>query len=286
MPPNNTAVEIAPIYDADFKEYDDEKTIERYRRKTAGEGIDYLLSASYGPIWLRAARDALRDTKAQSLRIVEFGCGAGMAVHYVVEALRKEGVEVELAVGADFVPAMVAAAQQEVEEFGDEWTKQRMRFVVATNEELAGQLAGGLGQSAASLEGSFHLALGVNTFRYPIRHGNGADAARQLESLVMPGGRVVVIDMNDRFPYGIKPKRNPPGTRLPYRFGTAELPSLEGYAAPLRDVGFEIVRKEHFSWIPHSANGLRFRAARAAAPLLDKLVGSRAMRSLVVARRR
>jgi len=99
-----------PAYDADFKEYDDAATIQRYRRATAGDGIRYLLSASYGPLFLEAARDAIRETGAKALRIVEFGCGAGMAIHYLVEALRREGVDVELAVGADFVPAMIGAA--------------------------------------------------------------------------------------------------------------------------------------------------------------------------------
>jgi len=274
-----------PAYDADFKEYDDAGTIQRYRRATAGDGIRYLLSASYGPLFLEAARDAIRETGAKALRIVEFGCGAGMAIHYLVEALRREGVDVELAVGADFVPAMIGAAQQELRELGDDWTKQRLRYVIATNEELAAQIAEGLGEPEESIAGSFHLAIGVNTFRYPIRHGTVGSAVQQLESLLQPGGRVVIIDMNDRFPYQLKPRRNTDGERTRWRFGTAPLPTLDGYAAPLENGGFEVVRKEHFSWMPHSASGIRFRAARAASPILDKVVADRAMRSLVVARR-
>lgn len=97
-----------------------------------------------------------------------------------------------------------------------------------------------------SVAGSFHLALGVNTFRYPIRHGTVASAVQQLESLLQPGGRVVVIDMNDRFPYQLKPRRNTDAQRTRWRFGTAPLPTLDGYAAPLENGGFEVVRKEHF----------------------------------------
>lgn len=277
---------LPAAYQSDFDEYDAHETILRYRRATAGEGINYLLTDLYGPLLLQAARDALQDTGAKSLRVVEFGCGAGMAIHYLIEVLRQEGIEVELAVGADFVPAMIEAANHELQEFADEWTKQRLRFVVATNEELAEQLPAGLGAPADALAGSFHMALGVNTFRYPVRHGTGATAVAQLERMLQPGGRVVVIDMNDRFPYGLKPKRDERGGRIPYRFGTAELPTLDSYAAPFGDANFEVLRKGHFSWMPHSARGARFRLMRVAAPLLDRVVPDRAMRSLVIARRR
>ena len=278
-------VGIPPAYAADFDEYDADETILRYRRATAGEGINHLLKESYGPLLLEATRDVPRATNGEAVRIVEFGCGAGMAIQHLLELLRREHVDVELAVGADFVPAMIDAANRELDEFGDEWMKQRLRFVVATNEDLAEQIAAGLQESTDGLAGSFHLALGVNTFRYPVRHGTARRAAAQLELLLRPGGRVVVIDMNDRFPYGLKPKRNENGGRFPYSFGTAELPTLDGYAAPFRDGDFDVLRKEHFSWIPHSARGIRFRLMRAAAPVLNRVVPDRAMRSLVIARR-
>jgi SAM-dependent methyltransferase len=271
-------------YDADFDEYNAEETISRYRRDTAGDGVSYLLRNSYGPIFVQAAHDVIRETGAKSLRIIEFGCGAGMALQYVVEALQLEGIEVELAVGTDFVPRMVEAATDELERFGSDAARASVRFVVATNEELASQIADGLGEPLESISGSFHLALGVNTFRYPVRHGNGAQAVEQLERLLTPGGRVVMIDMNDRFPYGAKPKRGE--GRVPVRFGAAELPTLDGYAAPFAAGAFEVLEKRHFSWIPHSARGLRFRVARAATPILDRIAPDRAMRSLVVAKRR
>ncbi len=210
-----------------------------------------------------------------------------MALHYFVEALGEAAIEVDLAVGTDFVPAMVAAAAGDLDTFGSEWAKERMRFLVASNETLAEQIAAGLKVPVETLAGSFHVAIGVNTFRYAVRHGTSAAAVDQLNLLLARGGRAVVIDMNDRFPYGLKPKRREPGERgLPLRFGNAPLPSLSEYAQPFRDAGFEVLRDEHFCWIPHSARGARYRLARAASPLLDRLVPDRAMRSLVVAAKR
>jgi SAM-dependent methyltransferase len=274
--------------DGDFAEYDAAETVARYRRSTAGEGINYLLPRVYGPIFISAARAAAAETGAKRLRIVEFGCGAAMALHFLTEALLAEGTDVELAVGADFVPRMVEGASLDVAEYGSETARERMRFAVASNEELAAGLAEAFDTSVDALAGTFHLAIGVNTFRYPIRHGTAAAAVEQLHRLLAPGGRVVVIDMNDRFPYGVKPKRRLPGQtgRLPFRLGNAPLPSLEGYARPLAEGGFEVLERRKCCWIPHSACGVRFRLAKATEPVLDRLVPDRAMRSIVVARRR
>lgn len=271
----------------DYREYDNLETIERYRRASAGEGIDYLLRTTYGPLFMASAQAALRDTGSDRLRVLEFGCGAGMALHHLVEMLGEAAIEVDLAVGTDFVPAMVAAAEGDRDAFGSEWAKERMRYVVAPNETLARDIAEGLSVPAETLARSFHIAIGVNAFRFAVRHDTSAAVVGQLNLLLARGGRTVIIDMNDRFPYGLKPTRKEPGERgLPLRLGNAPLPSLSEYARPFRDAGFEVLREEHFCWIPHSARGARYRLARAASPLLDRLVPERAMRSLVVAAKR
>lgn len=267
-----------------YRHYDRPETVRRYRRRTAGDGINYLLPNVYGPIFLDQVRAALLDTGAERLRILEFGCGAGMALHHLAERLGKHGIEVELAVGADFVPAMIAAAQQDLEEFGTTWAKKRVRYVVASNEALSAGIAEALGETVYALDGTFQLAIGLNTFRYAIRQEKAEEVVGQLRRLLAPGGRVVIIDMNDGFPYGLRPTRRAPDERgFPIHFGAAWLPTLERYGEPFARDGFEVLRAERLCWIPHSSRGLRFRLARVAAPVLDRLVPDHAMRSLVVA---
>jgi SAM-dependent methyltransferase len=273
-----------PGYEDDFRAYDTEDAVSRYRPASAGEGISYLLPTLYGSAFKDAARDARRETGAPALRLLEFGCGAGMASQYLVEALRHEGIDVDIAIGADFVPRMVEAATQELERSASHWARNRLRYLVARNEQLGPDLANCLGQRLEAIAGTFHLAVGVNTFRYSVRHDGARELVEQLELLLAPGGRVVAIDMNDRFPYGLKPRRG--SAALPIRFGMpGRLPTLDEYARPFSNGAFDVLRKEHFAWIPHSANGLRFQLARAVAPILDRLIPDRAMRSLIVARR-
>lgn len=262
--------------------YSAEAAIRKYRRATAGEGINYLLPHSYGPIFEKAAAAALTDTGSSRLRALEFGCGAGMAIHHLAEDL---GERVELAVGADFVPEMIEAANRDLEEFGSDSAKQRLRYVVAPNESLVADIAAALDTQTADLEGSFQLALGVNTFRYAVRHGTSATVVDQLDRLLAPSGRVVMIDMNDRFPYGVKPRRSTNGWP-PLRFDQPKLPSLDEYAQPFVDGGFEVLERRHFCWIPHSASGARFRVTKALSPALDRVAPDHAMRSLVIARKR
>lgn len=265
--------------------YSAEANIRKYRRASAGEGINYLLPNSYGPIFEKATDAALADTGSSQLRALEFGCGAGMAIHHLAEDMRRRGTEVDVAIGADFVPEMIEAANLDREEFASDWAKERLRYVVASNETLVDEIADGLDQQPADVEGTFQLAIGVNTFRYAVRHGTSATVVEQLERLLAPGGRVVMIDMNDRFPYGVKPRRSTNGWQ-PVRFDQPKLPSLDEYAQPFADAGFEVLERRHFCWIPHSASGARFRITKALSPALDRVVPDHAMRSLVIARKR
>jgi SAM-dependent methyltransferase len=275
-----------PALEADYREYESAETIQHYRRATAGVGINHLLRTTYGPVFLEHARAALDETGAESLTVLEFGCGAGMALHYLTEQLGRQGTPVDVAVGTDFIPGMIAAAKQDLAQYGSAWARERVRFVVAPNEKLVEGLAKELGQSPDSLAGTVHLAIGVNTFRYAIRGGTSGFVVGQLAHLLAAGARVVVIDMNDRFPYGLKPRRaTSSDARLPIAFGARELPTLDEYAQPFLEQRFDVLRREHFCWIPHSASGLRFHAARAVGPLFARIVPDRAMRSLIVARK-
>lgn len=273
---------IPAPYGADFRHYSGDEVVRRYRRASAGQGIDYLLRTIYGPLFLEVARAAMADTEAKRLRILDFGCGAGMAVHFLTEQLGREALDVELAVGADFVPAMISAAEQDVREYATPWARERLRFVVASNENLVSDIARGLDTTTEDLAESFQLAIGVNTFRYAIRHGTAERTVQELTQLLVPGGRVVVIDMNDRFPYWLR-KGRPPRSDRPV---AERLPTLEEYAQPFAAAGYAIERRERCCWVPHSAKRARFWLMRAASGPLQRLVPDRAMRSIVVARRR
>jgi SAM-dependent methyltransferase len=264
--------------------YATEEGVRRYRRRTAGQGINHLLPTTYGPIFVDAVRAALADTGRLEARLLEFGCGAGMAIQYLTQRLDELGVKVDVAVGTDLVPAMIEAATLDRDEFGSEPVKRRLTYAVAANEDLVAGVARALGASDDALAGTFQLAIGVNTFRYAIREGSTHAVVSGLRHLLAPGGRAVVIDMNGRFPYWLKRRRGPGGRRRG-RGGAPHVPNLSEYAKPFAEGGFEVVGQANFCWVPHSATGPRFAIARAAGPLLQRLAPDHAMRSLVVARR-
>ena len=122
--------------------------------------------------------------------------------------------------------------------------------------------------------------MGVNTFRYCHRLGKEQDCAADIYRLLRRGGICVNIDMNDRFPAFRSRFKGP--VQDPVETYT---PSLEEYASPFKTSGFEIIKKENFCWIPHSAGRALTLCCRLLSPLLNLVARSRAMRSLVVARK-
>jgi SAM-dependent methyltransferase len=158
--------------------------------------------------------------------------------------------------------------------------RKKLNFYVARNEKLVEDLAAARGKPAENLIGFFDLIIGVNTFRYCHRLGKENDCAADIYRMLQPGGVCVNIDMNDRFPAfrsHLKGSTEDPAE--------CYLPSLEEYAAPFKAAGFEIVKKGNFCWIPHSAGRALTLACRFASPILNLVVPSRAMRSLVIARK-
>jgi SAM-dependent methyltransferase len=239
-----------------------------YRRATASKGKLHMLRAVYAPLVADAARVALEQTHATAIRALEFGCGAGLGTQALMDELIRTGIDVELIVGADAEPAMIAAAQHDLAECDFGCASQRVAYVVASHERLSTEVPAALGISARKLAESFQLAFGLSTFRHTIQDGTAAQSVRELHRLLSPGGRLVVIDLNNRFPY-----------RMP------RLPTLEDYVRLFADGGFEIEATRHVGWIPHSADGLAFLLARAASQTLHRIAPSRAMRSVVVARK-
>jgi SAM-dependent methyltransferase len=141
-----------------------------------------------------------------------------------------------------------------------------------------------MGKERPELENSFDFIIGVNTIRYCHRAGKQLDCARDVFHLLAPGGVCVVIDMNDRFPAFRSALKNKLRGKSK-REEECYLPSLEEYTAPFRQVGFEVLRTEHFCWIPHSAGRFMTGLLRSLSPALNTVARSRAMRSLVVARK-
>jgi len=267
-----------------FREYTSADAISKYTRNTAGFGINYLLDHDYKSVYLEALDCLPQQVRERGIRMLEFGCGGGMNLLHLVSILSREQVKVSKAVGTDFSPVLIEAAKKEARTYLAEQEQGRVEFGVAKNETLMEDLSSALGKSRPELENSFDFILGVNTIRYCHRGKSELDCARAIFDLLVPGGICVVIDMNDRFPLFRSALKN----RLRNQAEREEecyLPTLEEYARPFAVTRFEVLRKEHFCWIPHSSGALMCRTLSTLSPLLDAVAGSRAMRSLVVSRK-
>lgn len=270
--------------DAFFREYTSDDAILKYTRATAGAGISSLLDGDYKDVYLRALDLLPPAVKRGPIPMLEFGCGAGMNLLHLVSVLSREGLNVANAIGTDFSPVLIEAAKEEAHRYLADQERSRVQFCVAKNETLVEELSSGLGWDRSQLENSFQFVLGVNTIRYCHRAGKQLDCARDIYRLLAPGGVCVVIDMNDRFPAFRSALRK----KLRGKNENDEecyLPSLEEYTAPFQQAGFEVCRSEHFCWIPHSAGRFMTGLLRSLSPVLTTVAGSRAMRSLVVAKK-
>ena len=267
-------------YENFLEEYGSDEAIHKYTTETAGHGIGYLLEKDYAEVYLRVIDSDLRTSPRRPLRLLEFGCGGGMNIIHLVSLLERRGVQVQSAQGTDFSPRLVQAAEQEAKTFLPPDVAKKLNFYVARNERLLDDLAAASGTPVENLVGSFDLIVGVNTFRYCHRLKKEQDCATDIYRLLRPGGVCVNIDMNSRFPaFRSRLKGSDQNPAECY------LPTLEEYASPFQTAGFEIIRKENFCWIPHSAGRALTLFCRLLSPLLNLVARSRAMRSLVVARK-
>jgi SAM-dependent methyltransferase len=268
------------IYEKFVDEYTSEDAVRKYTTGTAGYGITYLLRNDYARIYLNAINSYLPTSASGGLRLLEFGCGGGMNITRLLSLLEQKDVRVESAYGTDFSPRLVQAAEQEAKAFLSPQLKEKLSFHVARNEHLLQDLRSELGRPDEDLIASFDLIVGVNTFRYCHRLGKEGDCAADIYRLLRRGGVCVMIDMNDRFPaFRSKLKGLDKDPVECY------LPSLEEYALPFKTQRFEIIKQENFCWIPHSASRALTLCGRLMSPFLNLVARSRAMRSLVVARK-
>jgi SAM-dependent methyltransferase len=263
-----------------FREYTSHEAIVKYTRATAGFGISYLLDHDYKKVYLEALGHLPKETRQRGIRMLEFGCGGGMNLIHLMAVLNQEGIRVEKATGTDFSPVLIEAAKREAKNhLGDNYSSG-LEFKVARNETLIKDLSAS-GEKTRP-EGTFHFILGVNTIRYCHAAKKELDCARDIFKLLVPGGLCVAIDMNNRYPCFRSDLKN----RLRrQKEEECYVPSLDEYAAPFQKAGFELLRKEHFCWIPHSGGESMCRLFSMLSPLLNTVARSRAMRSLVVARK-
>ncbi len=275
-------MEFDLITDADpfFSEYTSREAILKYTRASAGCGISFLLDHDYKKVYLDSIKHLPNEQRKRGIRILEFGCGGGMNLLQLVSVLNRDGFDMDCAIGTDFSPVLIDAAKEEAERYLLPDQRRRVQFCVARNETLLADLS----QEQSDLENSFQLIVGVNTIRYCHRAGKQRDCAREIFKLLMPGGICVVIDMNNRFPAFRSTLKNKLRV-IKQREENCYLPSLEEYTAPFRQEGFEVLRSEYFCWIAHSAGPLMTGLLRALSPMLNVVARSRAMRSLVVARK-
>jgi SAM-dependent methyltransferase len=263
-------------------QYTSEDEISKYTRATAGSGINYLLDHDYKAVYLEAVGLLPQQTRQDGIRILEFGCGGGMNLLNLISVLSSKGIHIAQAIGTDFSPAMVETATREAKVYLRGQDLRSPQFYVAKNESLISDVSTSARVEKSTLRNSFHFILGVNTVRYCHDAEKEMENARDIFELLAPGGVCVVIDMNNRFPLFRSDLKN----RL--RRNKEEqcyVPSLEEYTAPFLKAGLQVLRSEHFCWIPHSAGPFMAGLLRTLSPILNVVARSRAMRSLVVARK-
>ena len=120
--------------DAFFDEYTSSNAILTYSRGTAGLGISYLLDHDYKDIYLQALALLPTGVVEQGIRVLEFGCGAGMNLLHLLGLLRREGINIVSALGTDFSPVLIETARAEANNCLDAREREKVQFYVAKNE--------------------------------------------------------------------------------------------------------------------------------------------------------
>src|ERR1700687_1571341 len=129
-----------------LEEYSSEDSLRRYSKETAGQGISYLLDHDYGDIYFGVIENQIPKARIQKgIRLWEFGCGAGMNLLFLVGALERRGIRVELAVGTDFSEALIDAAERQAKTYLTPEQNQKVRFCAARHENLIEEVTTGLG---------------------------------------------------------------------------------------------------------------------------------------------
>ena len=268
--------------DAFYTEYTSHEALAKYTRATAGFGINYLLDHDYKAVYDQALRLLPEETRKRGIRVLEFGCGGGMNLIHLMSRQDGKSISVERAFGTDFSPVLIEAARRDAGAYLPEEKRRKVEFHMAKSETLIDDLAAAAGMDRSKLRNSFHFIVGVNTIRYCHHFKTEKECVQQIWELLAPGGVCVVIDMNNRFLFFKSAMKNRLGIT---KEEECYIPPLEEYRAPFANAGFEVIRCEHFCWVPHSSGPFLGRVLAAASPVLDLIAKSRAMRSLIVLRK-
>jgi SAM-dependent methyltransferase len=265
-----------------LEEYSADDAVKKYVSNSAGSGIAYLLKHVYGPLYEQQIDKLVQQNRGSNagFRILEYGCGGGMNLIWIVRRLLDRNIKIDLAVGTDFSAKMVAAAENEASSCLSSTAMDRISFHPVANENLGRELPKELGLRLSELQNSFDFIVGVNTFRYCFRLKSEAESASDIFSLLRPGGISVMIDMNRWFPLfrsNLRPSDTPKEERY--------LPSLSEYATVWRQAGFNIETKKNFCWVPHSANARLLTILSTLSPVLQAFFSPFSMRSLIVAKK-
>src|SRR5438874_9924942 len=137
-----------------FREYTSPEAIAKYTRATAGAGVNSLLEREYKEVYLGALQFLPSEMRCQPLRILEFGCGGGMNLLHLVSVLGRHGFNIQSAVGTDFSPVLIEAANKEAQSYLTPHERRRVQFCVAKNETLLEDMSTRLGQELWKLENS------------------------------------------------------------------------------------------------------------------------------------
>src|ERR1051325_6745791 len=152
--------------DAFLDEYTSRNAISTYSRATAGLGISYLLDHDYRDVYLQAVGLLPAGVVERGIRVLEFGCGAGMNLLHLLRVLSRERINVASAIGTDFSPVLIETARAEAQSYLDQQQRDKIQFCVARNESLISDISASPELAATPLADSFHFILGVNTIRY------------------------------------------------------------------------------------------------------------------------
>ena len=143
------------MFDSFVDEYNSNDAILKYSKHTAGYGINYLLRKDYANRYLKVIKSNGFLLKGSGLRLLEFGCGAGMNLINLVRTLRTQGIEVEKAYGTDFSPVLIESAGREAKESLLPGDLGRVGFYVARNETLLDDLSKASGKAVPELLETF-----------------------------------------------------------------------------------------------------------------------------------
>lgn len=129
----------------------------------------YRLMGVRIPAYRRQAVEALRLTAGDT--VLELGCGTGLNIPYLEEAVGEEGK----IIGLDLTPAMLAEAEERVRKRG--WENVELIQADASEAELPDGVDGVLSTFALSI---------MPDYRHVVEKAAGA---------LVPGGRLVILDL-------------------------------------------------------------------------------------------